>query len=40
MLMDCEWQAKSNCYGHERIDKPGWLTWRIELENEKNRRGL
>ena len=40
MLMDCEGQAKDNCYGHERIDKPGWIKWKGELEAEKSIRGM
>lgn len=38
MLDDCEFQATMKLYGDERIDKPGWLKWREELEEEIYRR--
>ena len=38
MLDDCEFQATMKLYGDERIDKPGWLKWREELEEEICRR--
>lgn len=38
MLEDCDFQARMKLYGNDRIDKPGWLKWREELENERNRR--
>lgn len=38
MLEDCDFQARMKLYGNDRIDKPGWIKWREELENERNRR--
>lgn len=37
LLRDAEDQV---LFGDERIDKPGWLQWRKELENEKRRREI
>lgn len=39
MIEDCEFQARHDIYGDERIDKPGWLKWHETLLNEKRRRG-
>lgn len=38
MLDDCEFQERTNTYGDETIDKPGWLTWKEMLLAEKERR--
>ena len=38
MLNDCDDQRRYDCYGNERIDKPGWLQWEQELKAEKARR--
>lgn len=38
MINDCDFQRKTNSYGDERIDKPGWLKWEQELKTEKERR--
>ena len=38
MDTDCEYQAKYNNYGNERIDKPGWVRWAEEIKEEINRR--
>lgn len=38
MLDDCKFQARFGLYGDEYIDKPGWLMWEKELEEEMNRR--
>ena len=38
MIDDCEFQERMNLYGDEKIDKPGWLTWREELLAERERR--
>ena len=38
MIWDCEFQEKTNLYGDERIDKPGWIRWREILLAEKRRR--
>lgn len=38
MLDDCEFQKSMNMYGDPVIDKPGWLKWKEELEQEKERR--
>ena len=38
MLNDCDYQQTFKLYGDERIDKPGWLKWREELEEEIYRR--
>lgn len=38
MLNDCDDQQRCGNYGNERIDKPGWLEWKKELEAEKERR--
>lgn len=35
LLRDAEDQV---WFGDEQIDKPGWLQWRKELENERSRR--
>ena len=38
MIADCEFQEWANLYGDEKIDKPGWITWRDELLAEMERR--
>lgn len=38
MIEDCEFQARLNTYGDERIDKPGWIRWKQALVEEKERR--
>ena len=38
MIEDCDFQARCDLYGDERIDKPGWLQWRETLIAEKERR--
>jgi len=38
MIEDCAFQAKMNLYGDEKIDKPGWINWEMELRAEKRRR--
>lgn len=40
MLNDCEFQAFSQDYGDEQIDKPGWLKWQSTLQDEAKRRGM
>jgi len=37
MLQDCEWMNEDD-YGDPLIDKPGWLKWKEDLENEQLRR--
>ena len=39
MVQDCEFQAKMNMYGDERIDKPGWLEFERLVREEAKRRG-
>lgn len=38
MIKDCDIQKRTNSYGDELIDKPGWLKWEQELKTEKERR--
>ena len=38
MMEDCKFQANMHLWGDERIDKPGWLKWKKELDAEKERR--
>lgn len=38
MINDCDFQRKTNSYGDETIDKPGWLKWEEELKAERKRR--
>ena len=38
MIEDCDFQERMQLYGDERIDKPGWLRWKSELIEEKERR--
>ena len=38
MLRDCEWQEEMHMWGDEKIDKPGWVRWKKELEAEMERR--
>ena len=37
MLNDCEWMNEDD-YGDPLIDKPEWLKWKEDLENEQARR--
>lgn len=38
MIEDCDFQGRTQMYGDERIDKPGWLKWKDELIAEMERR--
>ena len=38
MIEDCAFQERMNLYGHDKIDKPGWLKWKETLETEKAER--
>lgn len=38
MLNDCDFQERTGLYGHETIDKSGWILWRRLLEEERDRR--
>lgn len=38
MIEDCDFQERMHLYGDERIDKPGWIKWRNEIEAEIRRR--
>ena len=38
MINDCDFQRKTNNYGDETIDRPGWLKWEEELKAERERR--
>ena len=38
MVNDCEFQRRTNTYGDERIDKPGWIKWEEEVKAEMQRR--
>ena len=38
MIEDCDFQERMQLYGDERIDKPGWLRWKSELIEERERR--
>ena len=38
MIRDCEEQRKTGNWGGEKIDKPKWEAWRVELEAEMKRR--
>ena len=38
MIDDCEFQKKYGMYGDPCRDKPDWLKWEEELEQEKERR--
>ena len=38
MLDDCDFQEKFKLYGDERIDKPRWLKWKEEWQEERKRR--
>ena len=38
MIHDCEFQEQMHLYGDEKIDKPSWLKWKEELEQEAERR--
>lgn len=38
LLNDCKSQEKLDMFGDERVDKPQWLVWKSQLENEKDKR--
>ena len=38
LIHDCNFQEQFELYGDEHIDKPGWLKWKQELEQERDRR--
>jgi len=38
MIDDCRFQKNMNLYGDEMIDKPGWLKWKEDLLEERERR--
>ena len=38
MINDCNFQKRTNSYGDELIDKPGWIKWEQELKAERSRR--
>ncbi len=38
MLNDCEEQERYGNYGHQTIDKPGWVKWKAELLEEWGKR--
>ena len=38
MIQDCDFQKRTNGYGDPTIDKPGWIQWREELREEKDKR--
>ena len=38
MIEDCYFQERMRLYGDEKIDKPGWIRWKVLLIAEKNRR--
>ena len=38
LFEDCKFQANMNLWGDEKIDKPGWIRWRQEIEEEIKRR--
>ena len=40
MLNDCDTQSAMQLFGDDRIDKPGWLKWREDLETEREKRDL
>ena len=40
LIEDCEFQARCDLYGDQRIDKPGWLRWKEMLLEEKKRRQI
>lgn len=35
---DCAFQSQVGLFGDEKIDKPGWIQWRNEIEAEIRRR--
>lgn len=35
---DCAFQSQVGLFGDEKIDKPGWIQWRSEIEAEIHRR--
>ena len=38
MITDCRHQSVTGNYGDPAIDKPGWVKWEQELNEEWNRR--
>lgn len=38
MLDDCDFQERFELYGDEKIDKPDWIKWKNELQEEYDRR--
>ena len=40
MHEDCAFQASTNQWGDEKIDKPGWVNWEKVLREEMERRGM
>ena len=38
MLQDCEFQERMHMWGDAKIDRPGWVKWKKELEAEMERR--
>ena len=38
MVEDCEFQRTMDLYGDEKIDKPGWLQFEIDLKEERAKR--
>lgn len=38
LLNDCEFQAQMELWGDPKLDKPGWVAWKNELEKEQQRR--
>lgn len=40
MIEDCTFQERTNMYGDDIIDKPGWIRWKEILMVEKKRRAV
>ena len=38
MAEDCKFQKEAELYGDENIEQPGWLKWKQEIQEEKERR--
>lgn len=38
LLNDCKSQEKLDMFGDEHVDKPEWINWKRNLEDEKERR--
>ena len=38
MVEDCSFQKRANLYGDPNIDKPGWIKWQKDLEEEWKKR--